>query len=70
MQNQTTKIVGHRRTNPHPSWKEANDWLKTIAQLRGNRGVCKRGVYLFKTFEEAHEWKMDMLIKSSLETQQ
>ncbi|MCK5032368.1 MAG: hypothetical protein KAS18_02015 [Calditrichia bacterium] len=68
MNKQNMKIVGNRKANPSPSWQDANRWLKTIARLRGKRGICKKGVYLFKTFDEAHEWKIDMLVKSSLET--
>lgn len=47
-------------------WKTANEWLRTIHKLRGEAGVCPRGVYRFKTFEEAEQWEIEMLARSFL----
>ena len=61
MKTEKMKIVGYRIANPNPSWQEANRWLKTIATLRNSKGICPKGVYRFKTFEEADEWMTKML---------
>jgi hypothetical protein len=67
MKKKPLKILGHRRQELNPSWEDANRWLHTIAQLRQGKGICPKGVYRFKTFEEADEWMNRMLAKSSLE---
>jgi hypothetical protein len=59
------KIVG-RRQGFDTSPQAAATWLKTINELRGNYGICPRGVYKFKTFEEADQWMLQMLVRSSL----
>ena len=61
------KIIGRRSGEIDPSPEESNAWLNTIKQLRGNKGICPRGVYKFKTFEEANQWMYRMIAKSSLE---
>jgi len=68
MKKKPIKILGSRRQRPTPSWEEANRWLHTIAELRQGKGICPKGVYRFKTFEEADEWMNRMLALSSLET--
>ena len=60
------KIVGRRSGETKSSPEEANVLLNTIRQLRGSKGICPRGVYEFKTFEEANEWMYEMIAKSSL----
>lgn len=67
MNKKPLKILGRRRQDINPSWEDANRWLHTITQLRQEKGICPRGVYRFKTFEEADEWMNRMLAKSSLE---
>lgn len=62
--NWKVKIVG-RRLGFDTSPQAANEWLRTIHKLRGGAGVCPRGVYRFKTFEEAERWKTEMLARSS-----
>ena len=61
------KTLGHRKPNPNPTWQEANRWLQTISQLRKGKGICPKGIYRFSTFEEANEWMIQMLTKSSHE---
>ncbi len=57
------KIVGKRR--PRTDLEAAGDFLKLVAELRqrlpGSRPFVRRGVYRFRTFEEAQ--------KASLEAQ-
>lgn len=49
---------------------EANQWLKTVQKLRRARGVCKKGLHKFRTFEEADQWMEMMILRSTLEFQQ
>jgi hypothetical protein len=63
MEEFSQKRIGKRKGwNSSP--EEADRWQKTVHQLRGGIGVCKRGLYKFKTFEEADQW-MEMMILSS-----
>jgi len=59
------KIVGRRSGKTAPTLENANTLLKTMQQLRGGVGICPRGVYRFKTFEEADEWMIKMLAQST-----
>jgi hypothetical protein len=62
------KIVGHRKgfdTSP----EAADRWLKSANKLRGDYGICPRGVYRFSTFEEADRWMTQMLVRSFLAAQ-
>jgi len=59
------KVVG-RRKGFDPSSDAADEWLRSIERLRGHAGICPRGVYRFKTFEEADEWMIKMLASSIL----
>jgi hypothetical protein len=61
----TMKVVGRRAGKTAPTLENANTLLKTMQQLRGGKGICPRGVYRFKTFEEADEWMMKMLTQST-----
>ena len=61
------KIVG-RRKMPDRSPSEANVLLHTVLKLRGKRGICRRGVYKFKSYEEANEWMLQQLVESTLAT--
>jgi len=46
---------------------EADQWLKTVGKLRCTKKVCKKGLYRFKTFEEADQWMEMMILESSQE---
>ena len=67
------KQIGKRKNldavvNPIPHiLYEADQWLKTVSKLRQAEGVCKKGLYKFKTFEEADQWMETMILSSSLE---
>ena len=69
MNKKSIKILGRRCQTMNPSWQDANRWLHTIGKLRKGKGICRKGDYRFKTFEEADEWMNQMLVKSSLEIQ-
>lgn len=49
---------------------EADNWLNTVGMLRCTKKVCKKGIYKFKTFEEADQWMETMIIRNSLESLQ
>ncbi len=68
MEKLSQKRIGKRKGwNSSP--EEADRWLKTVHQLRGGMGVCKRGLYKFRTFEEADQW-MGMVILNSIRESQ
>ena len=56
------RIVG-RRKEPSGGVAAARNLLKTLGDLRGNRPFLPRGVYRFKTHEEADAWRMKMLTR-------
>ena len=41
----------------------AGNLLRTLHDLRGSRPFVPRGVYRFRTHEEASEWLMKMLTR-------
>ena len=59
---QTMRVVG-RRKEPSGGLIAAGNLLKLLRDLRGDRPFLPRGVYRFKTFEEADEWQMKMLTR-------
>lgn len=51
------KTVGVRKPAIiNPLSEEWNEYLKLLWALRQNKAFVPRGVYKFKTFEEADEW--------------
>ncbi len=60
------KVVGRRKIAS--GLKEMDRLQQLLQKIRGNTGVCPRGVYRFKSFKEADEWLMNMLVKNSLES--
>jgi hypothetical protein len=58
----TMKVVG-RRTQPS-SLEDFDALQKTIEVLSGGL-MGPRGVFRFRTFEEANAWKMTMLAKAA-----
>jgi hypothetical protein len=63
------KIVGKRSGKFAPTPENANVLQNTMRQLRGNKGICPRDVYRFESFEEAHEWMIKMLARSTRASQ-
>lgn len=55
------KVVGSRK--PMRTLIDYDRLLRTMGLVRGGRGICPGGVYRFRSFEEANEWKMKMLVK-------
>lgn len=59
------KVVGKRRP-PAPgeeSLAAAGKLIALATQLRDRPFRAKRGVYRFKTFEEADEWMMNLYLR-------
>jgi hypothetical protein len=76
MEKKDQKTVGRRKNWDSQSfldkgsYLEANQWLKTVQQVRGARVVCKKGIYKFKSFQEADQWMETMILNSIQESQQ
>jgi hypothetical protein len=49
------KEVGHRR-QPRLDWADVSRLLRTMAELRPIPDLVPRGVYRFRSFEEADAW--------------
>lgn len=58
------KVVG-RRKPPKVDVVSFNTAQKMANVLRNGRGLASKGVYRFKTFEEADEWVINMMAKNS-----
>jgi len=58
------KQIGKRK-GISPKLSAANQWLKTVNALRRGKGVCRKGIYKFKSFEEADRWMEEMILSSS-----
>jgi hypothetical protein len=54
------KTVGRRATHATPLADQAA-LARTAATLRGATGLVPRGVFRFKTFEEADAWMIDAI---------
>jgi hypothetical protein len=61
----TFKHVGSKKA-PGVTSRDANVLLHTVLRLRNHRGICKKGVYRFKSFKEANDWMLHQLAESTL----
>lgn len=52
----TMKVVGKRRHDGPSSIEDTRQLLKTAWALRGTDKIGPKGVYRFKSFEEADAW--------------
>lgn len=57
------KVVGRRR--PASGAAAAEGLLRLVHELREGQPFIPRGVYRFKSFEEAQEWSMKMMARRS-----
>ena len=55
------KTVGHRKIAGPNVWSAVQQLTETAERLRGTRALVPRGVQRFTTFEEAHEWMLEMI---------
>lgn len=70
IQDPVGKTVGRRKLKD--AWHFAMEGQKTANQLRrtfGHGGICPKGVYRFRSHEEADQWMMKMLAKSARRSQ-
>ena len=61
-----TKIISKRRQRETETQKDYDVSLKTLQTPRGNRGICPKGVYRFRTFEEADQSMVRMIVRASV----
>lgn len=57
------KTVGRRRIEPR-GLEDADRLLRTAWALRGTEKLVPRGLYRFKTFEEADTWMTAMMART------
>jgi hypothetical protein len=64
-----TRIVGRQNPTNYTDGGlvEADGFLKLVNTLRQGRPFIPRGVFRFKSFEEADEWTMKMLTRPEAE---
>ncbi len=55
------KTVGRRL--PPKGLEQADKLFKLVLELRGDKPFIPKGVYKFKTFEEAQEWSLKMMAR-------
>ena len=60
-----TKTVGRRVVPERVSFDEALAWQSASSMLFGPRPLCQRGVFRFRSFQEAHEWMIDQASRRS-----
>ncbi len=59
----TMKIVGHRVEDTTTGWTENfNRFLHVTAEFRKTELIVPKGVFRFKTFEEADQWMYRVMI--------
>ena len=62
---QPVKVVGRRRESERATSAEAFAWQTRAATLFGRRPLCARGVFRFRTFEEAEEWMQMQMARNA-----
>ena len=55
------RVVGHRKVEASNVWDAVRQLTETAERIRGTRALVPRGVQRFATFEEAHEWMLEMI---------
>ncbi len=58
----TVLTVGNRR-RARGGLEQARDFFLLVRDLRGKRKFIPRGVYRFRTFEEAEQWSVKMMAR-------
>jgi hypothetical protein len=61
---QSVRIVGARKSRTRPLLLEIDRFLKLCAALRKVPWLVPKGVYRFRTFEEADGWKRRETIRT------
>ncbi len=55
------KIIGKRK--PATGIHATNQLQKLVISLRGGKPFIPRGVYRFKSFDEAQKWSIEMMTR-------
>lgn len=55
------KVVGRRKIGKTTSLEDADRLLRTAWAIRGTDKLVPKGLYRFRTFEEADEWMKRMM---------
>jgi hypothetical protein len=63
----TQKTVGRRSHGWRATPAEAAAWQEQVAAWNPGRALCDKGVYRFRTFEEADRWMTDQIAKKARE---
>jgi hypothetical protein len=61
------KVLGRRR-EPRPTRENMDAIQKLLLELRGQQPFLPKGVYRFKSHQEAHAWQMKMLTRPNRES--
>lgn len=72
MQEDIGKTVGRRRAEISDPFSYAMGLQRTANRLRAatvGRGLCPKGVFKFKSHEEADAWMWEMLARPAQETE-
>ncbi len=67
IQDPAGKTVGRRRLRD--AWKSAMGMQMTVNEVRksqGFGGLCRKGVFRFRSFEEADAWMTREIVKSAI----
>jgi hypothetical protein len=59
------KTVGRRDVRERVDFADALAWQTTAATLFGRQPLCPRGVFRFRSHEEAHEWMISQAASRS-----
>ena len=59
------KVVGRRRAPARPDLRYAAPLLELAVRLRGSRPFIPKGVHVFRSFEEADQWSLQMMTRPS-----
>jgi hypothetical protein len=60
------KVIG-RQKKMRAGLEAMNGLLELAIELRGHKPFAPRGIYRFKSYEEADEWRMKMLTRASVD---
>lgn len=63
----TQKTVGRRPERWRVTSAEAAAWQEQVAAWHPGRALCDKGVYRFRTFEEADRWMTEQIAKKARE---
>ncbi|MGH9367517.1 MAG: hypothetical protein ACRD3M_07570 [Thermoanaerobaculia bacterium] len=57
------KVVG-RRSDDHFDWEDLRQLVETAEALHGTSKLVPRGLYRFKTSEEADRWMIEAIART------